>query len=250
MPNTLVIQSHRHPLPFPWLDDCLTSVQEWSDVNGFDYKFLGDELFEPLAQDLIHKTHHQVVITTDLARLLQLQYFLNQDYDIVIWCDADFLIFNPENFLLPNENFALGREVWIQRDKNNQLRSYRKVHNAFMMFRRGNHFLDFYCDSAERLLRQNQGRVPPQFIGPKLLTALHNIVQCPVMETAGMFSPLVLQDIARGYGEALSLMQKKSSANLAGANICGSMVGHGGLTNSLVQRVITRLLSAKRIQKH
>jgi hypothetical protein len=50
---------------------------------------------------------------------------------------------------------------------------YVKVHNAFMMFRQGNHFPDFYTDAAERLLDLNQGAMPAQFIGPKLLTALH-----------------------------------------------------------------------------
>jgi hypothetical protein len=75
--------------------------------------------------------------------------------------------------------FQLVSQLW-------KLRAYVKVRNAFLMFRKGNHFLDFYTATAQRLLRLNQGSMPPQFIGPKLLTALHNVAICPVMETAGM----------------------------------------------------------------
>ena len=108
-----------------------------------------------------------MVIATDLARLYLLQNALQRGYQTVIWCDADFLIFNPGQFELPETAYALGREVWIQLNAKNKLKAYRKVHNAFLMFRQGNTFLDFYTDTAKRLLRQTSGQMPSQFIGPK-----------------------------------------------------------------------------------
>jgi len=243
--HTLVIQSHRSPLPFIWLQDCINSVQTWASDCGFYYQWLGDEIFESLDPELIEKTETQKVIASDLARLKAIQQALAKGYQRVVWCDADFLIFNPQQFILPDSSFALGREVWVQEDKNQKLRAYTKVHNAFMMFRQGNHFLDYYTASAEQLLRANQGRMPPQFIGPKLLTALHNMVSCPVMETAGMLSPLVLRDILGGKEDgdeqALQLFKQKSHCFPAGANLCSSVTASAGFSDAEMQSLIEKL---------
>lgn len=202
---------------------------------------MGDEIFESLDAELIEKTETQKVIASDLARLKAIQQALAEGYQRVIWCDADFLIFNPQQFILPETSFALGREVWVQKDNNSRLRAYIKVHNAFMMFCQGNHFLDYYTASAEQLLRANQGRMPPQFIGPKLLTALHNMVSCPVMEAAGMFSPLVIRDILKGDGHALKLFKQKSTSFPAGVNLCSSVTASEGFSDAEMQCLIEKL---------
>ena len=221
----LVLQSHTHPLPAKWIASCLKSVKAWADLNTFDYLFLGDELFDYIPNRLLEKTQSQRVIATDLARLRALQFYLKQGYDTVIWCDADFLIFTPSRFKLTLDKYAVGREVWIQNNIKNpqKLTAHIKVHNAFMMYRQGNAFLDFYADTAERLLTLNQGPMPPQFIGPKLLTAIHNVAQCPVQESAGMLSPLVIKDIANHDGPALKLFQQKSPQPIYAANLCSSL---------------------------
>ena len=232
MTDTLVIQSHRQPLPLPWILPCLDSVRNWAKFNHFDYRFTGDELFNPVPVELLEKTDQQMVIATDLARLYALQKGLQQGYKTVVWCDADFLIFNPEQFVLPETNYALGREVWIQGRSDRRLKAYKKVHNAFLMFRNGNSFLDFYTDTAERLLRLNSGPMPPQFIGPKLLTALHNIVMCPVIESAGMLSPLVIKDLLKGGGKAHDLFMQKSTDEIYAVNLCGSLVEQERISES------------------
>ena len=242
MPATLVIQSHRDPLPYEWLRLCLDSVTGWARDNRFEIRFLGDELFDLVEQDLLEKIGAQTVIASDLARLKILQQGLVEGYDRVIWCDADFLIFDPTHFLLLDSDFALGREIWVQRDNAAKLRTYNKVHNAFLMFRRGNHFLDFYCDAAERLLRLNRGSMAPQFIGPKLLTALHNIIQCPVMEAAGMLSPLVMRDLIEGQGAALSLFRKQSPSALAGVNLSSSLTEREGFSEAEMEILIKQLM--------
>ncbi len=219
----------------------MDSVQTWTAGSGFDYQWLGDDIFDSLDSELIEKTKTQKVIASDLARLKTMQQALAKGYQRVIWCDADFLIFNPQEFILPESSFALGREVWVQEDKNQKLRAYTKVHNAFMMFCQGNYFLDYYTASAEQLLRANQGRMPPQFIGPKLLTALHNMVACPVMETAGMLSPLVIRDILTGDGKALQLFKQKSASFPAGANLCSSVTDEAGFSEAQMQDLIDKL---------
>lgn len=245
MSNTLVLQSQKKPLPYQWLARCMVSVKCWAQMNQFNYQYIGDELFDFVPAPLLDKTKHQKVIATDLARLKALQDYLTKGFETVVWFDADFLIFAPEKFVLPNELYAVGREVWIQEDKNdsNKLVSFVKVHNAFMMYKKGNPFLDFYTDTAERLLSQNNGRMPPQFIGPKLLTAIHNVAQCPVLETAGMLSPLVVQDFAKGGGAALDLFKQKSTQKIYAANLCNSSYERGEMSEEEIEKCINVLLS-------
>jgi len=245
MSPTLVIQSHRTPLPMPWLADCINSVKQWAEFHNFDYCFLGDELFDCLSPEILKKTADQKVIATDLARLKQMRCFLDQGYQTVVWCDADFLVFDPANLVLADESYGVGREVWVQSKNDQQTNRYKanvKVHNAFMFFRQGNSFLDFYTDSAERLLQKTTGPIPPQFIGPKLLTALHNVVQCPVVENAGMLSPAVIKDILAEGGRALDLFKAKSIEPLAAANLCSSLISNGEVLDVEINMLIERLL--------
>ncbi|WP_455221807.1 hypothetical protein [Kaarinaea lacus] len=247
MSNTLVIQSHRSPLPYSWLDLCLESVRCWCELNRFVYRFLGDDLYDFLPEKAREKVVHQKVIASDLARLRVIQDALSKGYETVVWLDADFLIFDPVKFILPDESYAVGREVWVQHDKQCKLKVYKKVHNAFLMFRSGNSFLEFYMETAERLLRQNQGGMPPQFIGPKLLTALHNITQLPVMESAGMLSPLVVKDVVAGRGEALQLFVGHSTQPVSGANLCISSRAREEVTCDEMEQVIAALMEGGEI---
>lgn len=223
----LVIQSHTTPLPYDWLEDCSATVRAWANQAGCDYRWLDDELFDPLPGWILDKFSTQIVIATDIARLHAIRHALLNGFDPVVWLDCDFYVFEPERFVLPDFAYALGREVWVQADPKARLKVYRRVHNAFLMFRQGNSFLDFYMETATRLLEQVSGSVPPQFIGPKLLAALNNVCQLPVMERAAMISPVVLDNIARGSGPALDLFRAKSSITPAGANLCSSLIGKG-----------------------
>jgi len=243
MSATLVVQSHRQELPFVWLQDCLDSVAGWARNNGFDYRLVGDELFDLLAPGMRQKIGEQTVIATDMARLVLMQQGLAQGYDRVVWCDADFLIFDAANFVLPDEEFCFGREVWVQNDARGRLRVYAKLHNACMMFCQDNSCLDFYADTAARLLWSNQGRMSPQFIGPKLLTALHNIARFPVFEKAGMLSPLVMRDILGGGGAALELFLRESAQLPAGVNLSSSLTAAEGFSTARMAALIDRLLT-------
>ncbi|MEM7400899.1 MAG: hypothetical protein AAF304_03000 [Pseudomonadota bacterium] len=249
MSTTLVIQSHSLPSPADWIQTCTDSVKLWSQQFGYEYKFIDDALFEFVPSKLLEKTKKQKTIATDLARLKVLQWYLDDGYETVIWCDADFIIFNPTKFKLPDESYALGREVWVQKHAKNseKLSAHTKVHNAFMMYRKGNMFLDFYADTAERLLLKNTGAMSPQFIGPKLLTALHNIALGPVLETAGMLSPLVIKDIVNGSGEALDLFLQESSHSIYAANVCNSLYERGEYSTKMIQNCLQELISRQKL---
>lgn len=221
--KTLVFQSHRQPLPFAWLTECLDSVRKWAALHGFSYRFVDDELFALLDSRLAGKFADRPVILSDLARLLWIRRLHEEGWQRVIWLDADMLVFAPGQLVPPAENYAVGREVWVQRSDNGRLKVYRKVHNAYLVFCRGNAFLDYYIASAQQLLEQTDQTVPAQFIGPKLLTAYHNICAHPVQEEAAMFSPEVIRAIAAGGGDALDLFNSRSSRKPLAANLSASL---------------------------
>ncbi len=258
--KTLILQSCRQPIDHEWLSLCLQSVRHWAETHQYDYRLLDDELFSPLAGWVIEKTKDRKVIATDLARLYWCAHFLRQNYETVVWMDSDFLIFNPGQFTLPDtqslpERYQLGREVWIQEPETGtsarpgslKPRAYVKVHNAYLLFRRGNHFLDFYLEHAERLLEKTSGPMPPQFIGPKLLTAIHNVVQCPVHESAGMLSPLIMTELGQPRQPATSLYKRKIKAPTYAANLCHSLFQRQKLTQAEMLSAIDYLLDH---QKH
>ena len=242
--KVLVIQSHTSPLPHSWLHSCMETVKHWARLQGFEYRFVGDELFAGVDPELRKKTTEQIVVTSDLARLLAIQSALGKGYDCVVWCDADFLIFEPEKLQLGDDTYAFGREVWIQLagSSKTRLKAYKKLHNAFMFFRKDNPFLSFYIDSIQNMLFRHSGKFAPQFAGPKFLSAINNISSQPVMENAGMYCPLVIRDLIHGSGPALTLFQQKSPAPLAGANLCASLA-EKETSNQDICLVIEKLLT-------
>ncbi|MEQ9002414.1 MAG: hypothetical protein RIE74_02510 [Pseudomonadales bacterium] len=239
--NTVVLQSHRLPLPAPWLARCLDSVRGWAARRGFEYRFEDDALFDRLPGDLRERTAGRPVIAADLARLAACRAVLDEGAEAVVWVDADTLVIDAEGWLLPEDDYALGREVWVQRD-GGRVRDYVKVHNAYLLFRPGNPFLDFYHHAAERIVRAHRGPMAPQLIGPKLLTALHSLAQCPVDERAAVLPPAVAHDLLAGGGDALTRFRARSVAAPAALNLCGSLVGRELDVDALVA-VMDRLAS-------
>jgi hypothetical protein len=217
-------------------------VRRWARAAGFHYRRFGDELFDPIPEHLQDRLCAQPVVASDLARLLALRRALEEGYHAAVWCDADFLVFAPDRLTLPAEPYAVGREVWIEdRGAGRAPRARVKVHNAFLLFRRGNPFLDFYIDAVERLLGAHPGPYSPQFAGPKLLTALHNIVGFPVAERAGMLSPPVIRDLVAGGGPCLELFRARSPEPAAGANLCASLAGGREMADAAVEQAIDAL---------
>jgi hypothetical protein len=242
--GTLVLQSHRQPLPAVWLERCLETVQAWAAERGYRYRYEGDELLGRLDPEVRARTAGRPVIAADLARLAALQRALAAGFDTVVWLDADTLVLDSAALELPADAYALGREVWVQPAAGGGVKTYVKVHNAFLLFRPGNPFLDFYRHAAERIVLTHQGPMAPQLVGPKLLTALHNLVRCPVGEQFGMLSPAVARDVLAGGGQALEAFRAHSTVAPAAVNLCGSLVGRE-IAESEIVEVIDHLLEAR-----
>lgn len=237
MNQGIVLQSHRVPLPSPWLEPCLASVRHWADQRGYAYRFADDALFDRVPADLLPKLADRRVVATDLARLDWIAEVLAEGFDPVVWIDADTLVFAPERLVVPLTPFSVGREVWVD-----ERRVRRQVHNAWLHFRPDNAFLDFYRYAALRMVRAHTGPMVPQFVGPKLLTTLHHLVQFPVLESANVFAPRVLRDIATGSSHFLDKFLDRCDVRPACANLCHSGVTSGEVDDDLVQSGVERLL--------
>ena len=240
--TTLVLQSHRQPLPLWWLEACLQSVRSWAQSRGYCYRFEDDRLIHRLHPDLLAKTVARPAVAADLGRLSALQAALAEEFETVVWLDADTLVFDPARFELPAGPYALGRELWVEPAPGGGVKTWNKVHNAFLMFRSGNPFLDFYRHAAERIVGLHEGPMVSQLVGPKLLTALHNLIQCPVLEEAAVLAPAVAADLLAGGGRCLDAFRAHTAAPPAVVNLCASLTGSQDGTGRM-PRLIERLLA-------
>ena len=248
--STLVIQSFKSGEIPAWINTCLDSVRLWAKKSNFDYEFVDDEIFDLLPKNYRQIADKRVPILTDLGRLLLIRRAISGAYRTAIWVDADVLVFDPALLSIPlGVGHAFCREMWVQNDPNKKgsFRVYKNVHNAVCLFERGDAFLNFYVYACERIVTASQGLVPNQIVGTKFLTALHNIVAFPLINSVGMLSPVVLRDIASGGGEAIDCLIAELPDPLAAVNLCMSLVGGTGegvqLSDQRMELICDRLMA-------
>lgn len=249
--KTVVYQSFKAENVPSWVSRCMESVQGWAGLNGFDYRFVGDEIFDLLPDWYREKAASRIPVMTDLGRLMLAKQFLAGGYERAIWLDADMLVFDPNGLKIDvAEEFAFGREVWVQRDNKGRLKAYRNVHNALCVFIANNSFLDFYIHACFSIIKRMEGEMVPQIVGPKLLTSLHNMIGFSLIDDVGMISPLVLGDLAQGGGEALALLSAEQgmmkAANLS-ASLSAKETDGVSVTEGMLETAIDRLLATQKI---
>ena len=246
--KTTVIQSYRTQAVPEWIQLCLQTGEAWATAAGYEYQFVDDKIFDKIPKWYRRNAGDKIPVLTDLGRLILIHEILNAGADRTIWLDADVLIFNPEKLVIDIEiEYAFGREFWVQLNKKKcGLKVYRNVHNAICLFKKSNPFLEFYIHACQQIISGASGNVPSQVVGPKFLTALHNIMGFNLIETVGMASPLVLQDISAGGGPALNRLRAVTRLPLAALNLCSSLIGvkTDGIvtTEPLMMNVCERLM--------
>lgn len=228
--RTIVLQSHAEDVP-AWQRTCLESVRAWASTRGYERRVEGDELFARVPRALGAKLADRPMVRADLARLAWIAE-VNAEGARAIWLDADVLVFAPDAFTLPDEDALFGAEVWVQREARG-FRAYRRVHNALLAFAPQSPLLPFLRWGSERLLQRYRGTPPPHVVGPRLLSALHNLFDFPQHDRVGSLGPHVLRDLIDGAsddaaaGDALALFRRKAPAPLVAANLCASLQPDG-----------------------
>jgi hypothetical protein len=245
----VVVQSF-HADPPAWIERCLASVRHWAEASGFGYRFLGDELFARVPDWVREKTRHRPMVASDLARLRVLEEIVGEGR-AAIWLDADVVVHDPARLTAAldlSEGFLFGRETWVQPDRRGRPSVRRSVHNALCAFAPGNAFLPFYIEAATRILARHTGHdLVPQIIGPKFLTAQHNMMGLPATAAVNMASPMVIADLAAGGGPAWRLFRDKASPPPAALNLCQSYTGRTvdgvAVTPHVLETALDRLVS-------
>lgn len=256
MTKTLVLQSAQSQRA-QWLDTCLVSVESWAAQANYSYRFIGDELFDQVPDWYMCKVAGRMPIASDLGRLLWIKNLLDQgEADIVVWLDADVLVFAPSKLkVAPVSSCVFGQELWVQKnlpkshpkgaEKPQRQRSTwqarKNVHNALAAFRKDCPVLPFLIEVIQRMMhRVDANFIAPQMMGPKLLSNLHNLADFELMPSVGALSPEVILDLTgkqAGHKEtgvedlqgahqgALQALLAKQTEPLLAANLCSSLLG-------------------------
>ncbi|NIP15949.1 MAG: hypothetical protein GWM88_14965 [Pseudomonadales bacterium] len=243
--RTLVIQSASERDQPDWLAPCLQSTRGWARERGYDYRLWGDEALELTPPWYRAKLGARLPIVADLARLLLIRDALASGYQRACWLDSDVVVFAPGRLVLPDDaECAFGRERWVQKDRGGRWQVRLNVHNAVCSFVAGCPVLPFLIHTTERIIaRADPEHIAPQMVGPKLLSALHNLTGFRLIDSIGALSPAVRDDLEQGGGDALRAMQAAAPEPLAGVNLCASVNGDRDLAE-----ICERLIDAGRLE--
>jgi hypothetical protein len=244
--KTVVFQSYRTHDVAPWVTTCLQSAETWASQRGFGYHFVDDRFFDYCPPWYRQKVAGDILLMSDLSRLMVARELLDAGHGRVIWIDADVLIFAPAAFSLDTpELFAFCDELWLYRE-GNQLLGVRRVNNAVCTFARGTSFLDFFIDAAQRMVRDAKTPVNPLTVGTNFLTNFTRLVPLQLIRGVGTFNPLLMEHLSRGDAEPLRLYRRSYAHPIAAANLCGSFAGKTSqnvtMSDEIYQRVIDALL--------
>lgn len=222
--RTLVFQSFRTTDVPNWMQRCMTSVEQWSGLQGYSYKRLGDEFFDVVPGWFRERSTQSHLPSTDLARLLWISAFLKDEWERVIWFDADVLIFNPEAMRIEcRAPEMMCYEVWLREKPNEPLQPGIGVNNCTMSFTRESSFLEFYIQSCLRIAKQDPDGPSRNRLGPGLLKWVHRGTMLELIRTVAMFSPYMIRQIADGKKEAIRLYAEHWQGEIHAANLCSSV---------------------------
>ncbi len=247
--KTVVYQSYRTENVPRWIERCLVSVREWAADKGFDYRFIDDRLFDYVPDWFRDKVGGNKVMMSDLARLELAREFLGQGYRRTIWVDADVLIFDPARFdIAVDSQYAFCREVWVEQAEGGQARLLSRVNNAVSVFTAGNDMLDFYIHACKSLVGNRREQVSEIANGVVLLTRLYEALRFSLITDVGLFSPLVLNDIAGGGGPMAAAYMEAFGGPVRAGNLCASFrndTKNGiAMTDELYERAVENLMNS------
>jgi hypothetical protein len=241
--RTLIFQSHA-PKPPYWIERCTATVREWTDAKGYDYRLIGDELFEGTPPAIARKAP-SVLPLTDLGRLLWTQRYLKEGYERVAWIDSDVVIFDPENFSIDSDSKHLVcREVMAKLD-GGKLITTSAVNPTITVFQAGSPLLDKWIDKALKIGERAKTLAPTAF-GRDLLDSFTGR-EFPAIKNVGHFSITILYEIAGEPlpiglpGERVAPMMRAAGIPFAAANLCG----HHKTSPALYLKVVERLMETR-----
>lgn len=222
--KTIVYQSYRTHDVATWAGRCMRSVREWAHAQGHDYRFIDDRLFDAVPAWYRQAAGGNVLVMTNLARLLVARELFAEGYDRTIWIDADIFVFDAEAFRIGiARDFAFCYEVWVWTE-GGITKKQAGVNNSVSVFVRGNAFLDFCIWAHEDLVRRRKD-ILEHGTSTRLLSSLYRAVPFPLLTNVGMLSPAVARAICDGSPALAREYAALHGRSLHAINLCGSLCG-------------------------
>jgi hypothetical protein len=217
--RTLVVQSFRkHDVP-EWISRCLSSVESWAALRGYEYELIGDEIFELCGADYLRAVGPNMQSITNLARLIVTRHRLEKGIDRVIWFDADVFVFGPHQLSIDvKSGYAFSRETWMVRRKKYGYYLEQNTHNAAFVFAENHADLSFLILAINHIAKHRQIRSNFQ-LGVKLLTGLKYSLDFPHLLNVGAFSPDIIRALARNDRLFLSRFAQIHESPVYAANL-------------------------------
>lgn len=233
--KVLVLQSYGPPPWASWRRRCVASVRDWAAARGYAYRFLGDELFEPIPNDLKRACRGILLPLTDIGRLLWIKDLLAETWNRVIWLDADILIFDAA---LRIDRECVGREVWLSKGLESGFRAAESVNNCVLSLSSEGALLDRLLSATLEDAASFIAPPHPRALGPDLFRRLHASAPLPVTPSIAMASPLMLTALADGDPAPLAAHLSVFGDEARAANLCGSLIEDEDMAAYAVEKLI------------
>ena len=204
----------------------MDGVKDWSESRGWDYKRVGDEIFDLVPKEYREKSQNEIHLMVDLARLILAHRFLSR-YERVVWLDADVLILDPDSFLddWPN-SFAFSHEIWLNNEGGaGVLKAKRNINNAVCCFCRPDARLNFFIDATYRRVMDLKN-LRHFDASTTFLSQLNDIYTLPQFLNVALFSPHITQAILKNEEALVQWYGSQLPSKVKAVNLCLTFVGN------------------------
>lgn len=230
----------------------MQTVKTWAESQRFDYCFIDDELFSYVPTWYREKVANNILLISDLARLMLAKKLFSEGYERTIWVDADIVVFNPEKFTIDTtQEYAFCRELWTMLRQDGAMQASPRVNNAVTVFINPNHFLDFYIHACETIVSQTS-QPTGLTVGTAFLTELYKIIPFTLINEVSALSPILMRFIANNNEPAIRAYMQSYGFPCYAANLCSSFrntlaFGSIFMNDELYENVISKLLERRSI---
>ena len=100
----------------------------------------------------------------------------------------------------------------------------KSANNSVSIFTQDNRQLDFLIDACLRIASAHDA-MPKLAFGAHFVAGLAQIMPAPLLLSVGVFSPILIRDIASGADRFVPRYASQLPARLAAVNLCNSLVG-------------------------
>jgi len=217
-----ILQAYEAPSVPRWIQCCLDSVRDWAAPHSYDYRF-STEFWRYVPDWFRERCGAETGPMTDVARLYMMREQFDRGAELVVWVDADVVVFDPDCLRVDTTAEFFGiEEVTVFATPDGKIhQSPRGVNGAVLGAHHRSTMFERYLTATESVVRDYPDAVLPRTLaGPVLLTKLAETHTIGCLKTVGLFTPAILRDIASGEARLPAAFARGFGHKVAAANLC------------------------------